>query len=75
MMLRSTTLLLLIFLSGCASTEITSVRDPEYAVEIFRNPVVHASVIGLKYQKALEAALIKSFSKRANSTRTITSTL
>lgn len=54
-------LLLTALLTGCATTRITSLVDPEYADETYKQPVVWGRIASLEDRLLLENSIIESF--------------
>lgn len=52
-------IVLFLFISGCASTKVTSHVDPEYKLEQYDKPVIIARIAPLSDKKLLEASFVK----------------
>ena len=59
--------ILLIVISGCATTKITGFSDPAHSNRTYSNTVVFASNLGLEKAAELESRICREFTKRGTS--------
>jgi len=64
MKIISTVIYLLFFLSGCATTNVSSFIDPEYANEIYKMPIVWGRIAPLEDRQKLEGGIVAKFSSK-----------